>query len=92
MMVFKCLKAFVRQGFNRLKNLVSLEVPASGIISEGLTCKDLQSNLLFLLTIYSSEHPIGPKWGFSPAQSHGVTANSTVEPAFPNAPSMGSGS
>lgn len=38
-MVFKYLKAFARQVFNRLKNLGSLEVPASDVISEVLVPK-----------------------------------------------------
>lgn len=89
-MVFKCLKAFVRQVFNRLKNLVSLEVLASDIISEGLLTKIYSPILLHVIHIFLWTSLWTKIGDFSPATTCGVTTNSTVEPTFSNCPSLGS--
>lgn len=92
MMVFKCLKAFARQVFNRLKNYFPLRFRHQILSQKAYFQRFIIQSLSFVNHIFQQASHWTKLGDFRLASSRGVTANNTVEPAFPNAPSMGSGS
>lgn len=93
-LVFKCVKAFVRQIFNRLRNLVYPRVFlfASDITSESLLPK-IYNPISAHVTHRSQREPHWTKFGdFRLVLTRGVTSNSTCELVFPSFPSRDSGS
>lgn len=92
-LVFKCVKAFVRQVFNRLRNLVS---PESFFLHQILPLKAYFPRFIIQslqhVTHTSQRVPHWTKYGdFRPVLTCGVTLNGTCE-LLSSFPSWGSGS
>lgn len=93
-LVFKCVKAFVRQVFNRLRNLVSLE---SFFLHQILPLKAYFLRFIIQSPIRGTHRSQREShWtkfgGFRPVLTRGGTWNSTCELVFPSFPSWGCGS